>query len=232
MASNRWFARTGLTVLAVVLGLAGAALIWFATADREGEPTTPSFAASGSEIAPTATANPTGTPRPERTGVPDEISGMVLAESKPVEVAIPRLEVRSRLVPLGVDAAGAMEVPQTARVAGWYTRGPTPGALGPSVIAGHVDLDGEPGVFYRLGTMRVGDRVAVSRADGRTAIFSVTRVAKYAKAGFPTAAVFGSIDHAGLRLITCGGAFDESQRQYVDNIVVFATLVSQRPNTR
>jgi hypothetical protein len=232
MASNRWFARTGLTMLAVVLGLAGAALIWFATADTEGEPTTPSFTASGSEITPTATTNPTGTPRPGRTGVPDEISGMVLVESKPVEVFIPRLEVRSRLVPLGVDAAGAMEVPQTARRAGWYTRGPTPGALGPSVIAGHVDLDGEPGVFNRLGTMRVGDRVAVSRADGRTAIFSVTRVAKYAKADFPTAAVFGPIDHAGLRLITCGGAFDESQKQYVDNIVVFATLVSQRPNTR
>jgi sortase (surface protein transpeptidase) len=232
MASNRWFARTGLTMLAVVLGLAGAALIWFATADTEGEPTTPSFTASGSEIIPTATTNPTGTPRAGRTGVPDEISGMVLVESKPLEVSIPRLEVRSRLVPLGVDAAGAMEVPQTAGLAGWYTRGPTPGALGPSVIAAHVDLDGELGVFYRLGTMRVGDRVAVSRADGRTAIFSVTRVAKYAKADFPTAAVFGSIDHAGLRLITCGGAFDESQKQYVDNIVVYATLVSQRPTTR
>jgi Sortase domain len=232
MASNRWFAPTGLTMLAAVLGLAGAALIWFPTAHTERAPTTPSFTASGSEITPTATRNPTGTPRPRRTGVPDKISGMVLVESKPVKVSIPRLEVHSRLIPLGVDAAGAMEVPHTARLAGWYTRGPTPGALGPSVIAGHVDLNGEPGVFYRLGTMRVGDRVAVSRADGRTAIFSVTRVAKYAKADFPTAAVFGSIDHAGLRLITCGGAFDDSQKQYVDNVVVFATLVSQRPTTR
>ena len=228
MVRSRWFARTGLTMVAVVLGLAGAGLIWYATTDTEGKPTTPSFTASDSEITPTATTRPKSTPRPGRTGVPDEISGPVLVESKPVEISIPRLQVRSRLIPLGVDAAGAMEVPQTAGLAGWYTRGPSPGALGPSVIAGHVDLDGEPGVFYRLGTMRVGDRVAVSRADGRTAIFSVTRVAKYAKADFPTAAVFGSIDHAGLRLITCGGAFDESRGHYVDNIVVFATLVSQR----
>jgi sortase (surface protein transpeptidase) len=155
----------------------------------------------------------------------------VLPESDPAELAIPRLGVRSRLIDLGVDAKGAMDVPQQAALAGWYTLGPTPGALGPAVIAGHVDMNGEPAVFYRLGTMRVGDRVTVSRTDGRTAIFSVTSVAKYAKADFPTASVFGSIDYAGLRLITCGGAFDQSIQHYTDNVVVFARLVGDRATT-
>jgi hypothetical protein len=36
--------------------------------------------------------------------------------------------------------------------------------------------------------------------------------------------VYGDIDHAGLRLITCGGAFDDATGHYLDNIVVFATL--------
>jgi Sortase domain len=71
--------------------------------------------------------------------------------------------------------------------------------------------------------------VSVSRADGRVATFAVTRVAKYAKSAFPTGLVFGSIDHAGLRLITCGGAFDQSIQHYKDNVVVFARLVSDRP---
>lgn len=221
-------------MLAVVLGLVGAGLIWSAS-DSRGKPTAPAFTASGSDMTPTATTTPAkrepGKPGSGPKGVPDQINGPVLSESDPAELSIPRLGVRSRLVDLGVDKTGAMEVPQNAAVAGWYTLGPTPGALGPAVIAGHVDMNGEPAVFYRLGTMRVGDRLSVSRANGRTATFSVTRVAKYAKADFPTASVFGPIDHAGLRLITCGGVFDQSIQHYEDNVVVFAKLVSDRPTS-
>jgi hypothetical protein len=222
-----------MTLVAVLLGLVGVALLWVATSASKVEPTAPSFTAAGSESTHTATTSPraraTDKPATGGRGVPDEITGPVLAESDPAEISIPRLGVRSRLVDLGVDAKGAMDVPQDAALAGWYTLGPTPGALGPAVITGHVDMNGKPAVFYRLGTLRVGDRVWVSRADGRTAIFSVTRVAKYAKSDFPTDLVFGSIDHAGLRLITCGGAFDQSIQHYTDNVVVFAKLVNDRP---
>ena len=39
----------------------------------------------------------------------------------------------------------------------------------------------------------------------------------------------GDINHAGLRLITCGGSFDRRARGYVDNLVVFAELVGAVP---
>jgi len=48
---------------------------------------------------------------------------------------------------------------------------------------------------------------------------------------FPTLLVYGNTDHAALRLITCGGAFDYATGHYVDNIVVFASLVSSHENT-
>ena len=228
----RWFARTGVTLVAVALGLVGAVILWIAISNSKVGPTAPNFTASGSENAPTPTTT-SKTEAPDkpysgRTGIPDNITGPVLAESDPTEISIPGLGVRSHLIDLGVDAKGAMDVPRDGALAGWYTLGPTPGALGPAVIAGHVDLNGGPAVFYRLGTMRVGDRVWVSRADGRTAIFSVTKVAKYAKSAFPTGAVFGRTDHAGLRLITCGGAFDQSTQHYADNVVVFAKLVADQ----
>jgi hypothetical protein len=222
-----------MTAAAVVLALVGTALVWAAATHSTRRPSPPAFVASGGEITPRASRSPTARAtdptQSHRKGIRDEITGPVLAQSAPTAISIPRLGVRSRLVDLGVDADGAMEVPRDAALAGWYTLGPTPGALGPSVIAGHVDWNGRPAVFYRLGTMRVGDRVSVSRADGSTAIFSVTKVAKYAKAAFPTSSVFGSIDHAGLRLITCGGAFDQSVQHYEDNVVVFATLVAASP---
>ena len=41
-------------------------------------------------------------------------------------------------------------------------------------------------------------------------------------------AVYGPIDHAGLRLITCGGTYDTARRKYLDNVIVFAKLESVR----
>jgi hypothetical protein len=74
-----------------------------------------------------------------------------------------------------------------------------------------------------------GDEIAISRHDGSTAQFRVTRVERFAKDEFPTQTVDGDLDHAGLRLITCGGEFDRQVRSYPDNIVVFAELVGSSP---
>lgn len=165
-----------------------------------------------------------------RAGVEDLVTGPVLPAAQPVSVSIPRLRVASRLVDLGTDDNGAMEVPADPARAGWYRRGPTPGALGPAVIAGHVTWNQVPAVFFRLGTLRPGDAVRVLRADHTVAVFEVTRVARYPKSEFPTRTVFGGIDHAGLRLITCGGEFDPSSRRYRDNVVAFAELVTAQPS--
>jgi hypothetical protein len=50
-------------------------------------------------------------------------------------------------------------------------------------------------------------------------------VQEVAKTEFPSDAVYGNIDHAGLRLITCGG-LDPRTRKFTENVVVFARLVS------
>jgi hypothetical protein len=41
--------------------------------------------------------------------------------------------------------------------------------------------------------------------------------------------VYGNIDHAGLRLITCGGTFNRITRHYSHNTVVYAKLVEDAP---
>ena len=66
----------------------------------------------------------------------------------------------------------------------------------------------------------------MSRADGSSATFVVVRLARYAKAAFPTEEVYGSDGSAALRLVTCSGRFDRSSRRYQDNLVVFAALAS------
>ncbi|MEU0273595.1 class F sortase [Streptomyces sp. NPDC006307] len=142
----------------------------------------------------------------------------------PRSLSIPSIGVSSSLERLGQKKDGTMETPQDPAKAGWYVPGPTPGDEGPAVIAGHVTWNGAPSVFHRLTSLKAGDPINVEREDGKTATFKVERVAQYPKNRFPTVEVYKNIDHAGLRLITCGGQYDESQRYYSDNVVVFARL--------
>jgi hypothetical protein len=143
---------------------------------------------------------------------------------------IPAIEVHSDLQHLGLDAGGALETPAPGPrydEAAWYRHSPTPGSLGPAVLLGHVDSAANgPSVFFRLGELRRGDRVSVTRADHSVAVFVVDEVRQYSKNDFPTDLVYSDIDHAGLRILTCGGAFDDSTGHYLDNIVVFATLMT------
>ncbi len=80
-------------------------------------------------------------------------------------------------------------------------------------------------MFFKLGDLRTGDRVRVTRRDGSVAVFEVTGVRRYPKDHFPTKLVYGNTNNAALRLITCGGSFNFSTGHYVDNIIAFASLV-------
>jgi hypothetical protein len=146
--------------------------------------------------------------------------------ARPVAVTIPVIGVRASVVDLGLTDTGALQVPPSTTVAGWYTGSPRPGAIGSAIIAGHIDSRTGPGVFFRLSRLRPGDRVYVRRADGTLAVFRVTAVRAYAKDDFPTAAVYGPAPDAELRLITCGGTFDPALRSYLSNTVVYAAEVS------
>ena len=151
-----------------------------------------------------------------------------LSRSTPVRLQIASIGVDSTLMSLGLRSDGSLQVPTGGFPAGWYAGGPTPGELGPAVIAGHVDMKG-PGVFYRLHDIAAGDQIVVTRADGSTPVFRVTQIGQYPKDQFPSRLVYGNIDHAGLRLITCAGTFNNASGHYEDNLVVFADLVAASP---
>lgn len=144
--------------------------------------------------------------------------------SAPVQLSIESIGVKTRLVTLGLDAHGALEVPDDFSHAGWFTGGPFPGEQGPAVIAGHVDSHSGPAIFYRLRELAAGDVVQVQRADGVTLRFTVRGVHQYPKATFPQNSVFGTFSEPALRLITCGGSFDHQRRSYRDNLVIDASL--------
>ena len=192
-----------LAIIAIIAVVAGC------SSDAAPAPT-PSVSAPGS-IAPAGAAAP-------------------MARSTPVRVQIPAIDVDSTLMQLGLRVDGSLQVPPSGFPAGWYTGAPTPGELGPAILAGHVDWSGQPGVFSRLRELTPDAQVTVTRQDGSAAVFRVTQVKQYPKDKFPTDVVYGDLDHPGLRLITCGGSFDRQTRNYEDNIIAFADLIATHPS--
>jgi sortase (surface protein transpeptidase) len=210
--SARWWAViawAGVTML--IAGVGGLLLTRHGTPGLRPAPVTGAQPAFPAPTAPIVAAAQGGQPPPV---------------AAPAAVTIPEIGVSTRLVTLGLTAQGTVQVPLTASAAGWYTRSPRPGAVGPAIILGHIDSGRGPGVFFRLAVLRSGDPVYIRRSDGSTVEFLVTAVQSYLKDRFPTQAVYGPTPDAELRLITCGGVFDSATGHYLSNIVVYATAAS------
>jgi hypothetical protein len=193
------------------LVVAGAGAAGLAAASQTGHPAVP-------------VGKPTLIPVPlGRQAAAPQPSPLQVAE--PVRVIIPSIGVGTGLVHLGLTPSGALQVPTSTAVAGWYTGSARAGAIGAAATAGHIDSVSGPGVFFRLSLLRPGERVYIRRADGSLAVFEVTAVHSYLKTSFPTAAVYGPVADAELRLITCGGTFDYATGHYLSNVIVYADLV-------
>ena len=211
--------------------LAGAAMIGFALSGSRPAPTPPPISLGGSASFPvTQASGPPGTVRcTPAPAVSADAPVRPLSFSVPVQVAIPAICVHASVIPLGENPDGTVRVPPLSRprLTSWFDGGSAPGQAGPAALYGHVYTAASgPAVFYRLGDLVPGDRVDITRADHRVAVFAVYRVAEYPKSAFPTMTVYGDTPGPELRLITCGGAFDASAGSYLDNIIVYARLTA------
>lgn len=151
-----------------------------------------------------------------------------LPGSTPAGVEVASVGIRGPVISRGLDADGAVQAPPFADAdeIGWYRGGARPGAAGVAVFVGHMDTRARPAVFYRLADVRPGEEVAVTRADGRTAVFTVERVETVGKDGFDAQRVYGQHrrGRAEIRLLTCGGAYESRTRSYAGNLVVSGYL--------
>ncbi|MGX4688336.1 class F sortase [Streptomyces sp. JNUCC 63] len=176
-----------------------------------------------------------GPPQPATAAAPDAsrtpgslTTGPVpqaLSRSVPDRIRIPVIQVDAPVTPVGVDADGwvAAPPPENPNLAGWFNGAVTPGEKGTAVIDGHVDNSAGPAVFYGLGAVKKGNHVEIHRQDGKTAVFEVYGVEVFAKNDFPGDRVYGSKGTPELRVITCGGGYNEATG-YQGNVVVFARL--------
>lgn len=143
--------------------------------------------------------------------------------SGPATITIPAIGVQAPIVGVGLQADGAMQVPEPDQV-GWYKLGPRPGDGGPAVLIGHVYYRRTgPAVFYRLGELRPGDEILIGQHGGATTRFLVGRLERHPKTALPTKRIWTGATRPLLRLITCGGSLDRSTGHYRENLIVYAS---------
>ncbi len=168
----------------------------------------------------------TRAPAPSATHAPQPAPVSVTPEAGPVgqptDLSIPAIGVTERLHPVGLKPDGAMQTPNFGD-AGWYDRGPRPGAPGPAVLVAHVHGPAGDDVFAGLHQLKVGDQVTVKRTDG-SSTFVVESVERARKEELPHKRIWNDTDVPVLRLITCGGKPDPVTRMYPDNTIVYARL--------
>ena len=216
--------------------LAGCAVLGIAALQRAFP--TASDVSLAQDATPAAVASPspsTGTIQSTSVGPVPSTGG-----SRPGPVSLVRQSIIvEAIAPVGltVDAAGidagienlrvvngAMQDPTGPWVVAWYENLGALGRNGNIVMAGHIDYwNVGPSVFYNLVALQPGDEIVVSGDDGKTYPFTVDWVRQYDYANMPLDEVAGPTDEQTLTLITCGGAFDYVNGQYLQRTVVRAT---------
>ena len=187
------------------------------------------------EAAPLTTSDAPSTSTP-----PSSTAGII-----PLGIRIPSIKVNNRqFMQVGLEKDKSLEVPPVNQplLTGWYRDsrlpgdGPPPGCtfeagcVSSAVLAGHINGDGQPGVFAKLAQVKVGALVELDRSDGMTATFKVSKTRVFQKAQFSAQEVYGTVTKPTLIMITCGPAdFDPQARSYRQQTVVTASLVELKP---
>ena len=169
-------------------------------------------------VIPTTASSPAAT-TPVARPVADVVS--------PNRIVIPKLKASAPIVKVGTTPDHELEVPLNPKVVGWWSPGAKPGAaVGTAILAGHINYAGVQGAMAEIGRLNPGDEVDVygtQNADAKHLVrFTVTGVRTYHKTHLPYKQIFDQKSVGRIAIVTCGGPFDASTGNYLDNIVVFA----------
>ncbi len=142
------------------------------------------------------------------------------AARAPARLSIPSIALDSRVVPVGVDSLGDMDVPSgSTSDVGWYAGGTVPGDAGSAVMDAHVFA-----AFARLSEVKEGDSIYVRMADGTAKRFVVTRAQVYKTGELAPEELFSRAGGRFLHLITCAGEPTPDRASYTHRLVVYAAL--------
>ena len=216
-STRRWLAPAGfglplVCVLAVIVLVGLATLTWN---------TSPYYGRTDAK--PPAVDVGTVPTRPSSTLSLGTVRSVLVS---PKRIVIPKLSAKAPIIKVGTTPDGQLDVPLNPRVVGWWSPGKKPGSpTGTAILAGHINYAGVTGTLSAIGTLKPGDVVRIYGIDaGHKAevTFHVTGVRTYHKTTLPYQQIFDQSGAGRVAIVTCGGPFDASTGNYLDNVVAYA----------
>lgn len=165
--------------------------------------------------------------REEVVVAPDALAGYTVAPDQPRLLMIDKINIRARVLPMGINPDNSMQAPVNIFDSGWYDRSAKPGEAGASVIDAHASGPTRQGLFAYLDTLVQGDRVKVERGDGEVLEYEVIAVETTPLDSIDMEKVLRPYGDAteGLNLITCAGRWLQNQQTYDQRAIVYTKRV-------
>jgi LPXTG-site transpeptidase (sortase) family protein len=172
-------------------------------------------------VVPTQPATSTPIVQPQ-DNIETTVVPKVQSPDLPTHLSIPSIKVSSRIVSVGINSKGEMDVPSgSTKNVGWYKYGTAPGDTGSAVLDAHVFA-----AFSNLHALRVGSDIYVTTANNNTLHFVVQETRLYKLGEVPATVLFNRSDTQRLNLITCAGKLTANHSTYDHRLVVYAVLVN------
>lgn len=214
--------RNGGRRAAVVLALAGvvAGPLLIVSGLRGGVPEAAPLPSTTFDIAPNAAARGV-------TGVANGTgaSSAPAVRQGPLRLVVPQLGVDAAIEDRPVTGGGDLVIPGDLSVVGRWDKGaPLDSRAGTTLLAGHVDVNGDLGALHELASIRAGAEIRTSDESGGVTRWAVTGLDVRHKENLP---VFSASGERRLVLVTCGGPVLRAGDgwTYRDNVIVTAVPV-------
>ncbi len=155
----------------------------------------------------------------------------VVSPNMPRLLNIPSIGIINRCIAeVGLDSNGAIGVPKSHTMIGWYNGSVLPGEKGTALLDAHGGDLGD-GIFRKLPRIQIGADINIEMGDGRLFTYKVVDTATRPIDGnnnadqyMPTALTSPQAGAASLTLITCTGEWSQVRQTYLDRFFVRAVL--------
>lgn len=155
------------------------------------------------------------------------VDSYVVAADMPRVLTIDSINVRARILQMGVTANSVIQAPINIFDSGWYTGSAKPGTPGISFIDAHASGATREGLFAYLDTLKAGDLITVERGDGSVLKYAVRKLETKKLSDINMARVLSPQDGIteGLTLMTCTGKWMADEKTYDQRAIVYAERI-------
>lgn len=157
----------------------------------------------------------------------DALANYQVAPTHPRAIYIDKINVRGRVIALGLNPDQSIQSTVNIFDTSWYTGSSKPGEPGVSLISGHASGPSREGLFAYIDTLVAGDKVTVERGDGTKLVYEVERKIEQPLESVDMSQILSAEDNEDrLNIMTCSGEWLKDMTTFNKRTIIFTRRVS------